>query len=202
MTDRSAERLDGFTDAAFAFAVSLLVAGGGGNGGTDLWSRLADVPAFAIGFAIIGMFWHAHVRWRRHRGPGDGLSVLLTFVLVFVVLVFVFPLAAMADSFSAYILGRPDEHSLQELFTIYGVAFLAMSATMAALFADVLRRPDLTPAQRAPVLGDMIIWLILCGTAIVSTILAAQGGRAAVYAPMVYATLPVLIGGFAWRWRW
>ena len=55
MQDRSAERLDGFTDAAFAFAVSLLVVGGGNLGppdSADLLRRLADLPAFAVGFAI------------------------------------------------------------------------------------------------------------------------------------------------------
>ncbi|MCY7281201.1 MAG: DUF1211 domain-containing protein [Sphingomonas bacterium] len=73
-------RLDNFTDSAFAFAVTLLIIGGGSSiGDSDaLLVALGDLPAFAFGFAIITMFWVAHVRWRAMRGEGDALGVGLT----------------------------------------------------------------------------------------------------------------------------
>ena len=89
-------RLDNFTDAAFAFAVSLLVIGGA-RAPEDfdaLVSALGDLPAFAFGFAVMAMFWLGHVRWRRLRGDGDWLSILLTLMLVFLTLVYVQPLRA------------------------------------------------------------------------------------------------------------
>ena len=45
------ERLDNFTDAAFAFAVSLLVIGGAQSPGDidTLVAALGDIPAFAFG---------------------------------------------------------------------------------------------------------------------------------------------------------
>ena len=67
-------RLDNFTDAAFAFAVTLLVIGGS-EAPTSLAMlarAVAEVPAFAIGFAIIAMFWFAHVRWRRFAARATG----------------------------------------------------------------------------------------------------------------------------------
>ena len=78
-------RLDNFTDAAFAFAVSLLVIGGARapDNFDALVGALGDIPAFAFGFAVMAMFWLGHVRWRKLRGDGDWLSVLLTLVLVF-----------------------------------------------------------------------------------------------------------------------
>ena len=207
MQDRSTERLDGFTDAAFAFAVSLLVVGGGSTGppdSADLFRRLTVLPAFAVGFAILAMFWHAHVRWRRVRGAGDGVSVLLTMALVFLVLVYVFPLGAMAKSLSALATGRGAgiKGSIGDLFTVYGAGFLAMSAVLAALFANALRNPELTVGSRQAVRGEMIIWLILAGSAVISTALAAAGGGWQFAAPWVYALLPPVIGLFAWRWRW
>ena len=207
MDDRSTERLDGFTDAAFAFAVSLLVVGGGSLGppdSADLLRRLGDLPAFAVGFAILAMFWHAHVRWRRFRGVGDGASVLLTMVLVFLVLVYVFPLGAMAKSLSRVATGSGSgiTGSIGDLFTVYGVGFLAMSATLAALFGNALRNSALTPGARQAVRGEMIIWMILAGSAVISTLLAASGGKWQFMAPWIYALLPPAIGVFAWRWRW
>jgi uncharacterized membrane protein len=94
------ERLDNFTDAAFAFAVSLMVIGGTGapEDFAALVGALGDLPAFAFGFAIMTMFWLSHVRWRRLRGDGDWVSTLLTLVLIFLTLVYVQPLRAMASA--------------------------------------------------------------------------------------------------------
>lgn len=52
------QRLDAFTDASFAFALSLLVVGQGRVPNTlaQLHAEVADVPAFAIGFVVIAMF--------------------------------------------------------------------------------------------------------------------------------------------------
>jgi hypothetical protein len=51
-------RVDAFTDAAFAFAVSLLVIRGAGAPAnfSELVRALADIPAFAFGFAVVAMF--------------------------------------------------------------------------------------------------------------------------------------------------
>jgi len=198
-------RLDNFTDAAFAFAVTLLVIGG-----TDspinqqmLSNAVAEVPAFAIGFAIIAMFWFAHLRWRRLRGEGDWLSALLTVLLVFLVLVYVQPLRAMARSFSTFLggAGRPFEGDLGDLFLVYGAGFVAMAAATAGLFAEARRNPALDPGQRAALLGETMIWLILVATGLVSILFAAFESTE-VLAPLAYATLPFTIGLFVWRFDW
>jgi len=63
-------RLDAFVDAAFAFAVTLIVIGGAGvpRSYAELEAALTGGPAYAIGFALVAMFWHAHLRWRRLGG--------------------------------------------------------------------------------------------------------------------------------------
>src|SRR5690349_3614405 len=102
-------RLDAFVDAAFAFAVTLLVIGGGEPPGAyaELAAVMQRIPAFAVGFVLLGMFWHAHVRWRRLCGNGSFVAVLLSFALVFLVLVYVYPLRMMADSMVAYAARQP-----------------------------------------------------------------------------------------------
>ena len=104
----STSRLDNFTDAAFAFAVTLLVIGGAGAPASfdQLAGALGEMPAFAFGFAIIAMFWFAHVRWRRLRGEGDWLSILLTVLLVFLVLIYIQPLRGMAAAVGLWFTGK------------------------------------------------------------------------------------------------
>jgi hypothetical protein len=198
-------RLDNFTDAAFAFAVTLLVIGGT-ESPTDqamLTRAVAEVPAFAIGFAIVAMFWFAHVRWRFYRGEGDWLSALLSVLLVFLVLVYVQPLRAMARSFSTFLGGggEPFRGDLGDLFLVYGAGFVAMAAATAALFFELRRNAELDPTHRAAARGEALIWLILVATGLVSILFAAFEATE-MLAPMMYATLPVTIGLFTWRYDW
>lgn len=202
MTPAATARLDAFTDASFAFAVTLLVVGGSsaGDGYRALLAAMSSVPAFAIGFAIIGMFWWAHVRWRGYRGDGDWLSVVLTFLLVFVVLVYVHPLRAMATSFADFLLGRGNGlgGDLGVVFQLYGAGFVAMAAIMFALFAEARRNRELDDAHRRALRGECVIWGILMITGLVSVVLASAKTTERL-APLVYSSLPLTVGLFTWR---
>jgi uncharacterized membrane protein len=196
-------RLDNFTDAAFAFAVTLLIIGGGSSIGDSntLLIALGDLPSFAFGFAIIAMFWIAHVRWRAMRGEGDWVGVALTMLLVFLILIYVQPLRSMAAATNQWFTGQGDGFggSISTLFIIYGTGFVAMSLTTAALFADTLRG-DLTPRERAYARGDRTIWLIHAMTGLVS--IAVGLTRFGAFAALVYATLPLTIGLVVWKHDW
>ena len=150
----SAGRLDAFVDAAFAFAVTLLVIGGGDvpSSYTGLEQAVRNAPAFAIGFAFIAMFWHGHVRWRGYGTRAGGLPVLISLFLVFLVLVYVYPLRLMAISMVEFV--SRDIRTVRtageaaNLFTLYGIGFMAMRGTMAALFATTSRRRSCGRAPR------------------------------------------------------
>jgi uncharacterized membrane protein len=200
----STGRLDNFTDAAFAFAVSLLVIGGAGAPANfdQLTGALGDIPAFAFGFAVVAMFWAGHVRWRRLRGDGDGLSMLLTLLLIFLALIYIQPLRGMAAAVGLWFTGKGGGFggSISGLFAVYGTGFVAMALTMVALFWDVVRKPGLTPEERIGARGERIIWLILATTGLVSILVSMT--RYGQWAAMLYATLPVSIGLFVWRFNW
>lgn len=120
MSDSSG-RLDNFTDAAFDF-----------------------------GFAVVVLFWFAHVRWRRLRGEGDWWSLCLTLLLVFLALIYIQPLRSMAAATAIFFTGQGSGYrgNVADLFAVYGTGFVAMSATIAALFADALRNADLNRGRR------------------------------------------------------
>jgi uncharacterized membrane protein len=197
-------RLDNFVDGAFAFAVTLLVIGGA-EAPTSLdrlVAALGDIPAFAFGFAIVMLFWSGHVRWRTIRGDGDTRSVLLTLLLIFLVLIYVQPLRGMAQATGLWFTGqgRRFEGSLPDLFAVYGTGFVAMSLTMAALFADALRDRDLDLPARRSAKGEVGVWAILAATGTVSVLVSTTPWG--VWAAMVYATLPLTIGLFTARYDW
>ena len=198
-------RLDNFTDAAFAFAVTLLVIGGSEppTSAAMLSAAMAEVPAFAIGFAIVAMFWFAHVRWRHYRGEGNWLSMVLSVLLIFLVLIYVQPLRAMARSFSSFLggSGTPFAGAVGDLFFVYGLGFVAMAATTACLFLEAQRSATIDAELRASARGEAIIWMILAATGIVS-ILMTFSRSTANFAPLAYATLPISIGLFTWRYDW
>jgi hypothetical protein len=204
-TDLGAARLDAFVDAAFAFALTLLVIGSSAvpDSYEELLGAIRRVPAFLIGFALIGMFWHGHVRWRRYGGGGSLLSVFLSFALVFLVLVYAYPLRLMAVSMIDWLAGVPGVSITRErlggLFTIYGLGFAAMSATMLLLFVEGRRHaPD---SSRLGMSGEIGIWAILLGSGLLSAAIA-QIEAAAPFAAFAYAPLAVVVPAFAaWFWR-
>ena len=197
-------RLDNFTDAAFAFAVSLLVIGGARSPEdfNELVGALGDIPAFAFGFAVMAMFWQGHVRWRRLRGEGDWQSTLLTLVLVFLTLVYVQPLRGMAAATGLWFTGQGQGFggNVAGLFAVYGTGFVAMSLTMAGLWTEALREGHLDLTGRSNAKGERGIWVIMALTGIASILVSMTSyGQ---FAAMIYATLPLTIAWFVHRHNW
>lgn len=75
-----------------------------------------------------------------------------------------------------------------------------MSLTVAALFADTRRNPDLDAQGRRSAKGEGIIWLILAATGLVSILVSFT--RYGPFAAFAYSTLPLSIGLFARRYDW
>lgn len=197
-------RLDAFTDAAFAFAVTLLIIGGTSAPSTldELFGALGDIPAFAFGFAMIVLFWFAHVRWRVIRGAYDSLSIWLTLGLIFLTLIYVQPLRAMAQALGDWMLGHGGDFkgNPASLFAVYGTGFVAMASIVAALFSDALRNHTLSVADRLQCRGERWIWVILAVTGLISIIISRT--RFGDYAAMVYMIIPVVVTIFVRFYNW
>ena len=142
-------RLETFVDAAFAFAVTLLVISANSlpQSVFELIEALRHVPTFGLCFMQIMLFWAAHNRWSRRYGLDDGISTWLSLLLVFVMLIFVYPLRMMISSaLNVFTRGwLPVEMrlesmgELQDCFLIYGLGFTLLSLIMLSLHRHALR---------------------------------------------------------------
>src|SRR6202521_464287 len=86
-------RVEGFTDAVFAFAVTLLVVSlEVPKTFSELLIAMKGFIAFAICFAILVQVWYEHYIFSRRYGLQTLYTIFLNSVLLFVVLFYVYPL--------------------------------------------------------------------------------------------------------------
>jgi uncharacterized membrane protein len=86
-------RLEGFTDAVFAFAVTLLVVSlEVPHTFEELVAAMKGFIAFAICFTILVQVWYYHYIYSRRYGLQTTYALFLNAVLIFVVLFYVYPL--------------------------------------------------------------------------------------------------------------
>jgi uncharacterized membrane protein len=141
-------RLEAFSDAAFAFALTLLVVSlSVPRSYGELMQLIKGFFSFACCFALLVWIWYEHNMYFRRYGLQDALTVTLNGVLLFVVLFYVYPLKFMFDSMFAQIMpgAYPDlqRMSLGELSrasAVYGLGFVILCAMFALLYAHAYTR--------------------------------------------------------------
>ncbi len=130
-------RLEAFVDASFAFAVSMLVIAGQQvpDNINDLLAAFTNVPAFAASIAVLAIFWKGHWLWSRRFGLEDGVSILISWALIFTVLVYVYPLKMVFGGMFFALSGGTLGHSVsihsimqgRQLFVLYALGFSAIA---------------------------------------------------------------------------
>jgi uncharacterized membrane protein len=183
-------RLEAFVDAAFAFAVTLLVISLDAIPGSipALLEAMKGVPAFAASFAQIAFFWHAHAGWSKRYGLDDAASTWLSLALVFLVLVYVYPLKIVYGALFYWLSAGwfpspvPFAHlgDLVAMFTVYGIAFATLSGCMLALYAHAWRHRDalrLEAAEAMQTRSAIAAWSWRAVVALLSLLAAALLAR-------------------------
>jgi uncharacterized membrane protein len=180
-------RIETFTDAAFAFALTLLVISNDPLASvSDLSQNLKLIPVFLMSGAILMMFWWGHHSWSRRYGLDDGPTVLLSILFVFTMLVYVYPLRMVFGTFMSLVsrTGLPLHHAsfelensndLNTLFVIYGVGFVLMSLLLAALTWHAWRQRDalqLDAREQLLTRAYLNSWLILAAVGTASIVMA------------------------------
>src|SRR3979411_3432353 len=82
--------LETFIDAAFAFAISMMVIAAQQipDNIQTLLAAFKNVPTFVCSIAVLGIFWRGHWLWSRRYGLEDGASILISWVMIVTILIF------------------------------------------------------------------------------------------------------------------
>lgn len=203
---QQSERLDNFVDGAFAFAITLLVISGASLPRTvdALVEALRGIPAFAVCFLQLALFWHGHVRWRESFRLSDTRSLVLSLLLVFFALIFVFPLHLVYASFFNSITDgvlSPDfahgaddivTHSMTVLFVTYGLSYACMGSVLSVLFMHAARNArSLTREGAISARVQSSLWAFWASIGLLSTLIALG-------ALLTHSGWPIALAGFSY----
>lgn len=200
-------RLETFIDAAFAFAVTMLVISSG-QVPDDIPALLAafkNVPAFAASIAVLSIFWRGHWLWSRRFGLEDGVSIFISWTMLVTILIYVYPLkllfGGMFYSVTGHAVGQAvtanTAGEIRALFAIYALGFaaIAFEILLLNLRAWRLREPlRLNEDEKSLTRGEIIGWSVPAAVGLVSLVLALSlpFNRIA-WSGWIYMTLSFLV---------
>lgn len=205
---REVSRVEGFSDAVFAFAITLLVVSlEVPKTFAELMAAIRAFPAFAVGFALVFQVWWRHYRFFRNYDLEDGTVIALTGFLLFVVLFYVYPLKFLWSVFFAQFSARGIPRDVMRasdapaLFGIYGLGVAAVFGILALLYGHAYRRRedlDLTPVEVVDTRVDIYRNVAVACIALASAATAAILSRAAPHQVGLAGYMYVLIGFAEW----
>jgi hypothetical protein len=200
-------RLETFIDAAFAFAVTMLVISNG-QVPDDIQALLIafkNVPAFVASIAVLSIFWRGHWLWSRRFGLEDGVSILISWTMLVTILIYVYPLRMLFSGMFYYItahsvgqaIAAHTEGQLRALFAIYGLGFSAIALEVLLLNLRAWRLRDalrLNDHERSMTRAEIAGWSLPATVGLISLVLALTLPLEYVqWSGWIYMTMAVLV---------
>ena len=183
-------RIEGLSDAVFAFAVTLLVVS---LEVPKTFAALREMMhgffGFGLCFVILLLIWHAQYIYFRRYALDDGPSFVLNAALLFVVAFYIYPLKFLFTTLVDQITGhRPMEHGVavprmnvdewSQLMLIYGAGFVGLYVIFALLYLHAYRLRDvleLTPMETYDTYGVIRQNVLMIAIGVVSMLIAWAG---------------------------
>lgn len=206
-------RIEGLSDAVFAFAITLLVVSlEVPKTFTELAETMHGFGAFLISFLLLFAVWFTQYKFFRRYGLRDTTTVVLNGALLFVVLFYVYPLkflfSFLIDRFTGghgevrlpngNVVGMIENYDqLASLMVIFNLGYLAVFGVFVLLFWHAYRKREaleLNELERFDTRESIQESALNCGIAILSLLIIIVGGAArAGFAGMAYMLTPVVM---------
>ena len=153
---REIARIEGFSDAVFGFAVTLLIVSlEVPKTSTELLETMHGFLAFVVTFLMLAGIWYAQFVFFRRYGLEDRFTVVMNLILLFTVLFFTFPLkflfnVMLADPTMRHlkvgtahglVLAVLPQHR-PWLFLIFGVGFAAVFTVFVLLYRHAYKKRE------------------------------------------------------------
>jgi hypothetical protein len=187
-------RLEAFSDAVFAFAITLLVVSlEVPRTFNELAAAVRGFVAFAISFTILVWIWFQHTRFFRRFRMDDAGAVAVNGVLLFVVVFYVYPMKFLWNLLFAMWGDGPtsvpgpdgapipiiERGQVGQLMMIYAIGFAAIFLALAALYLLAwLRRRKLALDELQIFDAVSGIWenVAVASVGVLSLLIAVFGG--------------------------
>ena len=204
-------RIEGLSDAVFAFAVTLLVVSLEVPKTFDeLAVAMRGFGAFAICFALLFIVWFNQYKFFRRYGLQDALTVCLNGALLFVVLFYVYPLKFLFSYLVNQLMGGHGEvrlangnavsmvepAQLSSLMMIFGAGYVAVFAVFVVLHLHALQKRSELELNRLEIFdtrNSIQESVLNCGVGLMSIAVALFGGHYSGLAGPIYMLTAVLL---------
>ncbi|MEP6569711.1 MAG: TMEM175 family protein [Acidobacteriota bacterium] len=206
-------RIEGLSDAVFAFAITLLVVSlEVPKTFTELAETMHGFGAFLVSFLLLFLVWFNQYKFFRRYGLHDTATVLLNAALLFVVLFYVYPLkflfSFLVNEFTGghgevrlangNVVGMIESNDqMAKLMLIFSLGYLAVFGVFVLLYWHAYRKREtleLNELERFDTLGSIQDAILNCGIALLSLAIVVVGGPSrAGLAGMVYMLSAVVL---------